>query len=50
MPCSARKANDCRSRTTDLAASLNSRTAGIPIHWWFLPIKKGNVQVAASSG
>src|SRR5262245_22012770 len=45
-------ANDaaCRSRTPDLAASLHSAYANIPGHFWFLPIKKGNVQAAAFFG
>ena len=34
----------CRSRTPDLAASLHSAYEHIPGHWWFLPIKKGNVK------
>jgi pimeloyl-ACP methyl ester carboxylesterase len=40
----------CRSRTPDLAASLHSAFGHIPKRWWFLPIKKGNVQAAAFFG
>ena len=41
---------DCRSRTPDLAASLKSSFDHIPGHWLFLPIKKGDVKVAAFFG
>ena len=44
------QASNCRSRTTDLAASVHSAYNHIPSHWLFLPIKKGNVQVAAFFG
>src|SRR5919197_1763547 len=40
----------CRSRTPDLAASLHSASEHIPGHWWFLPIKKGNVKAAGFFG
>lgn len=40
----------CRSRTPDLAASLHSAYENIPGSWWFLPIKKGNVEAAAFFG
>jgi pimeloyl-ACP methyl ester carboxylesterase len=40
----------CRSRTPDLAASVHSAYTDIPSRWWFLPIKKGNVKVAAYFG
>ncbi len=40
----------CRRRTTDLAASLHSAFAGVPGHWWFLPIKQGNVRAAGFFG
>jgi TAP-like protein len=40
----------CRSRTPDLAASLHSAYAHLPGHFWFLPIKKGNVKAAAFWG
>jgi pimeloyl-ACP methyl ester carboxylesterase len=40
----------CRSRTPDLAASLHSAYAHVPDHWWFLPIRKGNVRVSAFWG
>ena len=44
------QASDCRSRTTDLSASVHSAVGHIPSHWWFLPIQKGNVQVASFFG
>jgi hypothetical protein len=40
----------CRSRTPDLAASLHSAFGHVPGHFWFLPIKKGNVKAAAFFG
>lgn len=40
----------CSSRTTDLAATVHSAYSRIPGHWWFLPIKKGNVQMGAFWG
>jgi pimeloyl-ACP methyl ester carboxylesterase len=40
----------CRSRTPDLAASLQSAYGHIPGRFWFLPIKKGAVQTAAFWG
>jgi pimeloyl-ACP methyl ester carboxylesterase len=40
----------CRSRTPDLTASIRSAYERIPDHWWFLPIKKGNVKVGAFFG
>jgi hypothetical protein len=40
----------CRSRTDDLAASLDSAFDRIPSRSWFLPIKKGNVRMAALFG
>ena len=40
----------CRSRTPDLAASLHSAYQRIPEHWWFLPIKEGNVKAGAFFG
>jgi pimeloyl-ACP methyl ester carboxylesterase len=40
----------CRSRTRDLAASLHSAYEHIPGRWWFLPIKKGNVNSSAFWG
>ena len=45
-------ANDasCRSRTPNLAASIHSAYAHMPDHWWFLPIRKGNVQLGAFWG
>jgi pimeloyl-ACP methyl ester carboxylesterase len=45
-------ANDasCRVRTPDLAASIHSAYDEIPDRWWFLPIRKGNVQLGAFWG
>jgi pimeloyl-ACP methyl ester carboxylesterase len=45
-------ANDasCRTRTPDLAASIHSAYAHMPDHWWFLPIRKGNVRLGAFWG
>jgi pimeloyl-ACP methyl ester carboxylesterase len=45
-------ANDasCRSRTPDLTASIHSAYAQLPDNWWFLPIRKGNVQLTAFWG
>jgi pimeloyl-ACP methyl ester carboxylesterase len=40
----------CRRRTPDLTASLRSAFDHVPDHWGFLPIKKGNVKVAAFFG
>jgi hypothetical protein len=40
----------CSSRTSDLTASLHSAYLHIPNRWWFLPIKKGDVQAAAFFG
>jgi pimeloyl-ACP methyl ester carboxylesterase len=40
----------CRRRTPDLAASLHSAYEDVPKHWWFLPIKEGNVQAGAFWG
>ena len=40
----------CRGRTPDLAASVRSALDHMPSRWWFLPIKKGNVRVAAFFG
>jgi pimeloyl-ACP methyl ester carboxylesterase len=40
----------CKSRTSDLAASVHSAYSDIPARWWFLPIRKGNVKVAAYFG
>jgi pimeloyl-ACP methyl ester carboxylesterase len=40
----------CRSRTPDLAASIQSSFSHIPSNWWFLPIRKGNVKLGAFFG
>ena len=40
----------CRSRTSDLAASIHSSYENVPGHFWFLPIKKGNAKVGAFFG
>ncbi|HST19170.1 MAG TPA: alpha/beta fold hydrolase [Gaiellaceae bacterium] len=42
--------SDCRSRTSNLTASVHSAYRNIPSRWLFLPIKKGNVRVAAFFG
>ena len=44
------QAQDCRSRTPDLATSIHSAYAKIPSRFWFLPIKKGNVRIGAFFG
>jgi pimeloyl-ACP methyl ester carboxylesterase len=44
------RANDCRDRTGDLAASVHSAFDHLPSRFWFLPIKKGNVKAAAFFG
>jgi pimeloyl-ACP methyl ester carboxylesterase len=44
------KDDSCRSRTPDLASSLRSAFESIPEHWWFLPIKEGNVRAGAFFG
>ena len=44
------QAQDCRSRTPDLAASIHSAYAKIPSRFWFLPIKKGNVRITGFFG
>jgi pimeloyl-ACP methyl ester carboxylesterase len=45
-------ANDasCRARTPDLAASIHSAYDELPDRWWFLPVRKGNVQLGAFWG
>jgi pimeloyl-ACP methyl ester carboxylesterase len=40
----------CRQRTDDLAATIKTTAARIPDHWFFLPIKKGNVRIASFYG
>src|SRR6185436_13034624 len=40
----------CHARTPDLAASLHSAFQTIPDHFWFLPVKRGNVQAASFFG
>ena len=44
------QAASCRSRTSDLAASVKSVSAHVPSHWLFLPIEKGDFQAAAFFG
>ena len=44
------QAQDCRSRTPDLAASIHSAYTKIPSRFWFLPIKKGNVRITGFFG
>jgi pimeloyl-ACP methyl ester carboxylesterase len=40
----------CRARTDDLAASMRRTAADMPDHWFFLPIKEGNVRAASFWG
>src|SRR5205085_11372753 len=40
----------CRTQTPDLTASLHAAYEHVPGHWWFLPIKRGNVKAAAFFG
>jgi pimeloyl-ACP methyl ester carboxylesterase len=40
----------CRKRTPDLVASVHSAFEDLPGHFWFLPIKKGDVKAAAFFG
>jgi pimeloyl-ACP methyl ester carboxylesterase len=40
----------CRRRTPDLTAALHSAFEDIPEHWWFLPVKEGNVRAGAFWG
>jgi len=42
--------DSCRKRSDNLAASVSQALADIPDHWFFLPIKNGNVQVASFYG
>src|SRR6266536_4964621 len=42
--------DSCRKRSDNLAASIRRAVADIPDHWFFLPIKKGNVQIASFYG
>jgi pimeloyl-ACP methyl ester carboxylesterase len=44
------KDNVCRDRTDDLSASLRQQAAHVPDHWWFLPIKEGNVRLTSFFG
>jgi pimeloyl-ACP methyl ester carboxylesterase len=44
------KDDTCGKRTDDLAASMRRTAADIPDHWFFLPIKEGNVRVASFYG
>src|SRR5947207_10112456 len=44
------KDDTCRQRTDDLAATIKTTAARIPDHWFFLPIKKGNVRIASFYG
>ena len=40
----------CRSRTTDLTASVRRAYERLPAKWWFLPIHEGNVKAGAFFG
>jgi pimeloyl-ACP methyl ester carboxylesterase len=42
--------DSCRKRSDNLAASIRRAVADIPDHWFFLPIKKGNVRIASFYG
>src|SRR5256714_8791484 len=42
--------DSCRKRSDNLAASVSQALADIPDHWFFLPIKKGNVRIASFYG
>src|SRR6266498_1912338 len=42
--------DSCRKRSDNLAASISQALTDIPDHWFFLPIKKGNVRVASFYG
>jgi len=44
------KDESCSTRTDDLVASVYSAYDRIPSRWWFLPIKKGNVQAGTLFG
>src|SRR5437867_205203 len=44
------KDDTCRQRTDDLAATIKTTAARIPDHWFFLPIKQGNVRIASFYG
>src|SRR5256714_4294908 len=44
------KDDSCRKRSDNLAASVSQALADIPDHWFFLPIKKGNVRIASFYG
>lgn len=45
-----KSASACRGRTPDLAESLRSASTELPGHWWFLPIRAGNVRLGAFFG
>ena len=40
----------CRRRTPDLSASLHAASQHLPRRFWFLPVKRGNVEAAAFFG
>ena len=42
--------SSCRSRTSDLAASIQRTAAHLPDRFWFLPIEKGNARIASFYG
>ncbi|TML40924.1 MAG: alpha/beta hydrolase [Actinobacteria bacterium] len=42
--------DSCRKRSDNLAASIRRAVADIPDHWFFLPIKQGNVRIASFYG
>src|SRR5436190_16934625 len=45
-----REDDSCRKRSDNLAASIRRAVADIPDHWFFLPIKQGNVRIASFYG
>lgn len=44
------KAEKCRRRADDLAATVHSEFDRLPSRWGFLPIKEGNIRAAALAG
>jgi pimeloyl-ACP methyl ester carboxylesterase len=42
--------DSCSGRTENLAATIRKTARNIPGHWFFLPIKKGNVRIASFYG
>jgi len=40
----------CRNRTPDLTASIHSALEHVPRHFWFLPVREGNVRATTFFG